>query len=92
MIAKKPIDFELPPELIQQYKEALNTVSDVRLLVLLLFNSFEEIIRSFAAWRLTCPISELPFKNNSHSLIEVILAGSPTKSLLKRVEKFDLVK
>lgn len=88
----KPLDFELPPELIQQYKEILATVSDVRLLVLLLFNSFEEIIRSFAAWWLSCPPSELPFKNNSHALIDVVLAGSSTKGLRKRVEKFSALR
>lgn len=88
MTARKPVDFDLPPELVRQYKEALATVSDVRLLVLLLFNSFEEIIRSFAARRLTCPVSELPFKNNSHSLIELVLAGRTTKDLGKRIEKF----
>jgi len=85
---EKSVDFELPPKLIQQYKEALATVSDVKLLVLLLFNSFEEIIRSFAAWRLTCPVDELPFRNNSHSLIELVLAGRTTKALRKRIEKF----
>jgi hypothetical protein len=92
MTAKKPLDFELPPELIQQYKETFAALSDDRLLVLLLFNSFEEIIRSFAAWRLTCPVDELPFKNNTSLLIEVILAGTTTKVLRRRIEEFSALR
>lgn len=92
MTARKPLDFELPPELIQQYKKTFAALSDVRLLILLLFNSFEEIIRSFAAWRLTCPVSELPFKNNSHSLIEVTLAGTASKGLRRRIDKFSALR
>ncbi len=48
----EPANFELPKELVEQYKTALGGITDVRLLVLLLFNSFEEVMKSFAAWRL----------------------------------------
>jgi len=88
MTTTKTLDYELPPELIQQYKKAFSAISDLRLLILLLFNSFEEIVRSFAAWRLTCPLKELPFKNNTYSLIELILAGSASNDLQMRIDKF----
>ncbi len=92
MTATKTLDYEFPPELIQQYKKAFADIQDVRLLILLLFNSFEEIVRAFAAWRLTCSVNELPFKNNSHSLIELILAGSAPKDLRMRIKKFSALR
>jgi hypothetical protein len=88
MTKKDTLNFELPEELIQQYMKTFTSLSDFRLLILLLYNSFEEIIKSFAAWRLTCPIDKLPFENNSNLLIEVVLAGSTIKGLRKRIEKF----
>jgi hypothetical protein len=88
MTEKNTLDFELPNELIQQYMKTFASLSDFRLLILLLFNSFEEIIKSFAAWRLTCPTDKLPFKNNPNLLIEVVLAGSSIKEMRKRIEKF----
>jgi len=88
MTGKKPLDFELPPALIQQYKETFAALSDDRLLVLLLFNSFEEILRSFAAWRLSCPVDEKLFENNLNRLIDLVLAGTKTTDLRERIGKF----
>lgn len=88
MTAKRTLDFELPPDLIQKYKETFAALSDNRLLVLLLFNSFEEILRSFAAWRLTCPVDEKLFENNLNRLIDLVLAGTTTTDLRERIGKF----
>lgn len=62
--------FDLPKELVEQYKSALGGLSDVRLLLLLLFNSFEEVMKSFAAWRLGCSVDQLPRRvTNAPSLL-----------------------
>ena len=90
MANQSPIDFELSQELIKQYKEALASLSDIRLTILLLFNSFEEIMKSFAAWRLSCHIEELPkfISNSPHNLFEVTLVGPSAKELKKRTKHF----
>ena len=92
MPTRKPLEVEISSELIRQYKDALAGLSDMRLIILLLFNSFEEIMKCFAAWRLSCHVDELPFKNNTHSLIEVILAGTTTKGLRRRIDKFSALR
>ncbi|MFC1841128.1 hypothetical protein ACFL1N_16285 [Thermodesulfobacteriota bacterium] len=90
MSEQSPVNFELPEDLIKQYKEALSSLSDTRLTILLLFNSFEEIMKSFAAWRLSCPIEELPkfISNSPHNLFEVTLVGPTAKELKKRTKLF----
>jgi len=89
MATKEAFDIELPPELIQQYKEALAALSDIRLITLLLFNSFEEIMKSFAAWRMSCHVDELPsfLTNNPSFLFEIVLIGRSAKKLRSRVGK-----
>ncbi len=69
---------EVPKELIDRYKIALGEVTDLRLVVLLLFNSFEEIMKSFAAWRLGCSVEDLPraITNTSSILFQVVLIES----------------
>jgi hypothetical protein len=90
MTNKAPLEVELPSELIQHYKKAFAALSDMRLLILLLFNSFEEIMKSFAAWRLSCRIDELPkfIKVSPHSLFEVVLIGPSAKDLRKHTKEF----
>lgn len=90
MSKQSPIDFELSEELIRQYKETLKSLSDIRLAILLLFNSFEEIMKSFAAWRLSCHIKDLPkfISNSPHNLFEVTLTGPSAKELKKRTTLF----
>ena len=90
MTNQSPINFELSEDLIEQYKEALTSLSDIRLMILLLFNSFEEIMKSFVAWRLSCHIEELPkfISNSPHNLFEATLIGPSAKELKKRTKLF----
>jgi hypothetical protein len=81
--------FELPQELIQQYKDALGRVSsDLRLTVLLLFNAFEEVMKAFAAWRLGCRVSELPrsVANSPSLLFDLVLPDTTAKTLRSRTK------
>ena len=88
MHTKTPLKIELPDELIQQYKEALVGLSDLRLIILLVFNSFEEIMKSFAAWRLSCQVDDLPsfLQNSASMLCEVILIGPAAKDLRSKTQ------
>lgn len=90
MANKTPLEVELSSELIEQYKEALAGLSDMRLAILLLFNSFEEIMKSFAAWRLGCHIDELPefLTSTPRYLFEVTLVGPSAKDLLNQTKAF----
>jgi hypothetical protein len=83
-------DIELSPELIRQYREALASISDMRLVILLLFNSFEEVMKSFAAWRLSCDVDELPeiLKNSPSFLFQVTLIGDSAQELQRRIKEF----
>ncbi len=74
----------------RQYKEALARVDDLRLVILLVFNAFEEVMRAFAAWRLGCASEELPtFLTNTPSyLFQVVQAGSKDKKLLDHIKAF----
>ncbi len=83
-------DFELSPDLIRQFKQALTSVDDIRLVVLLLFNAFEVIMESFLAWRLGCGRSDLPrfLTSSSRNLFEITLAGKAGKKLLGDIEVF----
>jgi len=87
MANKAPLEVELPGELIRHYKEAFAASSDMRLLILLLFNAFEEIMKSFVAWRLGCHVDELP-ELPSRSLFDLTLVGPSAKDLRKVTRKF----
>lgn len=86
MVSKGPLKIGLSDQLIRQYKEALADLSDIRLIILLVFDSFEEIMRSYAAWRLSCDVDEVPFEGSQ--LFNVVLIGKSTKELRNRTEAF----
>jgi hypothetical protein len=76
----------LPAELIKQYKDALSKASeDLRLVVLLSFNAFEEVMRALVAWRLSCDAKDLPgpLKNSPSLLFDIVLAGGGDAKALR---------
>jgi hypothetical protein len=79
MEKSQPISVELPPQLIDQYKKTLLNVTDIRLVVLLAFSSFEEVMKAFLAWRLSCSIDQLPrvITRTPDILFQVVLIGDP---------------
>jgi hypothetical protein len=86
MSAKPEHPLELSAELIQQYKDALSKVSsDLRLVVLLVFNAFEEVIKAVAAWRLSCPLDNLPkpLTNSRSLLFDVVLTADKAAQKLR---------
>jgi hypothetical protein len=88
MATPKSPSLDLPPELIHQYKDAWSKVSaDLRLVVLLVFNAFEEVMKAVLAWRLTCSVDELPSRLTSGSLLGLVLTNSKdAKELRKQSE------
>lgn len=83
-----PIPVDLPQQLIEQYKKSLVNITDTRLVILLAFSSFEEVMKAFAAWRLSCSIDDVPrfLTRSSNLLFQVVLIGKP--GLLQRAKKF----
>jgi hypothetical protein len=78
MPTKAHKSLDLPLELMQQYKDAwLRASDDLRLVILLAFNAFEEVMKAYAAWRLSCGLEALPatLKNNSGLLFDVVLTA-----------------
>lgn len=90
MATATPEPPDLPADLVNQYKDALARIEDLRLVILLAFNAFEEVMRAFAAWRLGCTSDDLPkFLTNSPAfLFQVVQAGSTDKELGKQIQAF----
>ena len=80
-----PDPHELSPELIQQYKDALSKATDLRLVVLLVFNAFEEVMKAVAAWRLGCALDDLPkqLTNSPSLLFDVVLTAEKSAKKLR---------
>jgi hypothetical protein len=83
-----PIAVDLPKDLIERYKAALAAQTDLRLVILLAFNSLEEVMKSFLAWRLSCSVDQLvkalPLAS-SGMVFRLVLIGQKN---LARVEDF----
>jgi hypothetical protein len=74
---------DIPTELIEQYKRSLAATTDLRLVIILLFSSFEEIMKAFLAWRLACRIDELPRLTASLLFDAVLISESEARRKVK---------
>ena len=82
-------DFEPSLELIRQFKHALASVDDIRLVVLLLFNAFEVIMESFLAWRLGCARDDVQdYHMSSSHLFKITLPGPAAEKLRGDIDVF----
>lgn len=86
-MTQAPTDSNLPVALIDQYKKTLLSLTDTRLVILLGFSSFEEVMKAFLAWRLGCPIDELPksITRAPDLLFQLVLVGEP--KIFQRTKK-----
>ncbi len=73
---------------IEQYRAALSKVDDVRLVILLSFNAFEEAMRTLLAWRLRCHVDALPARLQPSLLFELTLSGLDSPKLATACRKF----
>jgi len=77
-MAKNSTATPTPVDRAQTYLEAHDELKDLRWYTLLLFNAFEETMRMYLAWRLTCSENDLPGapKNNPSALFDLVMIGS----------------
>ncbi len=75
-----------PVDIAAQYSAVLSQVQDMRLVILLAFNSFEEAVNTLLAWRWSCSREAVPDRLSVGLACELLLCGLEVAPIRRAVD------